>query len=78
MQKGQTSLVITCSVYVSPPPAITIPTTSAFKDEQKASVGPRHGPKYSGKKRQSTTKLTKLSKVHEFTTLKLLILSLFT
>ena len=44
VQKGETNLVMICSVHLSPPPASTIPTPSAFTDEQKAFVGPHHGP----------------------------------
>ena len=35
---------------MSPSPAITIPTPSAFTDEQKAFIGPHHEPKILGEK----------------------------
>ena len=35
---------------MSPPPASAIPTPSAFTEEQKAFVGPHHGPKILGQK----------------------------
>ena len=46
VQKVQTSLVMTCSVEVSPPSASTIPIPpSTFTEQQKAFIGPHHRPK---------------------------------
>ena len=46
------------SGYMSPLPASMIPTPSAFTEQQKAFIGPHHGPKFWGKNRKSTTKVT--------------------
>ena len=58
VQKVQTSLVMTCSVEVSPPPPSRIRTPSAFTEQETVFVGPHHRPKMLGQKAKSTAKVT--------------------
>ena len=64
MQKGETSLVMTYSVHVSPAPASKIPTPSTQTSKRPSWV-PTMGLKCWGKNRQSTTKVTLMSDQQE-------------